>query len=415
MQSPSRGAPAAVGPNEEESAVAALWSAVGTPGRTPRRDLNPALLKGAVVYVDVHTSEGADASSIFVELLAQMGARCVKGWSWNPTQHSTAGTSPAGQRFGITHVVYKDGGVRTMEKVRATNGMVKCVGVSWVLDCERENKWLDETPYLIDTSIVPRGGARRRKSMEPRALANNNGTLTYSSPGSSSNSGSDYSRGPKTPTNQRSRRESSLWEWSPGQQPSEEDTAEDMSYISPYPPLSTIRRPTHNYQSYAPEEYHESSNDRRWAALTPVPQTPATRAVQRFVESITPGSPSESGSPIRPKNRHQYFAYQSYDDNDDSIMTDDSSYGHHDEHSNEHETGMKTCPPPKRSVFLEPTMDHRLRLFPHGSSSYNNSNGLNVAAANAGLEARLTELRRKSLPFAPKIGSPLSKVWKPGK
>lgn len=43
--------------------------------------------------------------------------------------------------------------------------------------CEREDKWLDEADYAIDTSLVPRGGSRRRKSMEPRALANLNGNL----------------------------------------------------------------------------------------------------------------------------------------------------------------------------------------------------------------------------------------------
>lgn len=36
---------------------------------------------------------------------------------------------------------------------------------------------MDETGYFVDTSIVPRGGSRRRKSMEPRALANFNGNL----------------------------------------------------------------------------------------------------------------------------------------------------------------------------------------------------------------------------------------------
>lgn len=108
-----------------------IWSTMGTPARTPRRDVNPALLRGAVVFVDVHTSEGADASSIFVELLAQMGARCVKTWAWNPNGSSE---SAADSRVGITHVVYKDGGKRTMEKVRQSGGVVQCVGVSWVLE-----------------------------------------------------------------------------------------------------------------------------------------------------------------------------------------------------------------------------------------------------------------------------------------
>ena len=114
-----------------------VWSAIGTPARTPRRDLNPALLRGAVVFVDVHTSEGADASSVFIELLGQMGARCVKSWPWNPnTSADVNGADPAtaSSKIGITHVVYKDGGKRTMEKVRESNGVVQCVGVGWVLE-----------------------------------------------------------------------------------------------------------------------------------------------------------------------------------------------------------------------------------------------------------------------------------------
>ncbi len=103
----------------------------------------PDVLKGAVVYVDVHTTEGADASGIFVELLTQMGARCVKQWLWNPrasvsvrpedeTEPSDASTP--GGKIGITHVVYKDGGKRTLEKVRESKGVVLCVGVGWVLE-----------------------------------------------------------------------------------------------------------------------------------------------------------------------------------------------------------------------------------------------------------------------------------------
>lgn len=116
-------------PNPVTPSKADLWSSLGTPARTPRRDIDPALLRGAVVFVDVHTSEGADASSIFVELLTQMGAKCLKSWAWNP---SGAGDSVS--KVGITHVVYKDGGKRTLEKVRQSNGIVQCVGVSWVLE-----------------------------------------------------------------------------------------------------------------------------------------------------------------------------------------------------------------------------------------------------------------------------------------
>lgn len=105
------------------------------------------LLKGAVVFVDVHTTEGEDASGIFLELLAQMGARCVRQWSWNPRtsladttqspmdiQDDTNEVEASNHKVGITHVVYKDGGKRTMEKVRASKGVVHCVGVGWVLE-----------------------------------------------------------------------------------------------------------------------------------------------------------------------------------------------------------------------------------------------------------------------------------------
>jgi len=122
------------------------------------------ILTGAVVYVDVHTTEGADASGIFVELLTQLGARCVKQWNWSPKNSvntpvgkggfglggsdegireigqvgtpggSGQGSIGGGGKIGITHVVYKDGGRRTLEKVKESNGVVQCVGVAWVLE-----------------------------------------------------------------------------------------------------------------------------------------------------------------------------------------------------------------------------------------------------------------------------------------
>lgn len=192
-----------------------------SPAKSPRKSIggNGQALQGAVVYVDVHTTEGEDASGIFIELLQQMGARCVKNWSWNPRASvmPEEGTDQKDGKVGITHVVYKDGGVRTLEKVRSARGLVKCVGVGWVLDCERENKWVEEAPYAVDSSIIPRGGAKRRKSMEPRALSNINGTLVKTDPTAAdrrrsgvtppisfpSRSGTESSEPPQTPTSSR--------------------------------------------------------------------------------------------------------------------------------------------------------------------------------------------------------------------
>lgn len=172
-------------PDTPRTPMTGLDSSSNTPGRSIRKAGYSNVLQGVVAHVDVHTTEGADASGIFVDLLTQMGARCVKQWHWNPqggsidspTQSSSLEFGTPGGKIGITHVVYKDGGKRTLEKVREAKGAVLCVGVGWVLDCEREDKWLGESDYAVDTSIIPRGGSRRRKSMEPRALANFNGSL----------------------------------------------------------------------------------------------------------------------------------------------------------------------------------------------------------------------------------------------
>ncbi|RSL83258.1 hypothetical protein CEP52_016760 [Fusarium oligoseptatum] len=296
-----------------------LWSSMGTPARTPRRDVDPALLRGAVVFVDVYTSEGADASSIFVELLTQMGAKCMKAWNWNPSGSASDVTS---SKVGITHVVFKDGSKRTLEKVRESNGIVQCVGVSWVLDCERENDWLDESPYHINTRNIPRGGARRRKSMEPTALANMNGTLV-SSPSKSS---------PRTtPTTPIRRRESTAWMYTP----SEADEDEDME-------------------------------DHEWSAaiLTPVPKTPAPEAIARYAANLGPETPS---------------AGDDDEDFDDSPTKTDLL--------------TRTCPP-KSNAFREA-----------GAGIISQSKDDHVLM-------RLMAARRKSLQFAPKVGSPLARAWK---
>ncbi|KAI1375381.1 hypothetical protein F4677DRAFT_422671 [Hypoxylon crocopeplum] len=301
-----------------------IWSSMGTPARTPRRDLNTSLLRGAVVFVDVHTSDGADASIVFVELLTQMGARCVKSWPWNPTSPSNGDTSTS--KVGITHVVYKDGGKRTLEKVRESGGVVQCVGVSWVLDCERENEWLDEAPYYIDTSLVPRGGRNRRKSMEPKALANLNGTLVTPM---KNNSGAPREC-QTVPNNHMSRRDSTAWM----RTPSDIDEDED-----------------------APGEHDW---DREISMLTPVPKTPAPETVAKFAMDVTPDTPSTVNYGENSFEKEQLL--------------------------------MRTCPP-KKSVYADL------------------GEGMLRQEKDQGILMRLMAARRKSLQFAPKIASPLSKAW----
>ncbi|KAH7079099.1 hypothetical protein BKA63DRAFT_409671 [Paraphoma chrysanthemicola] len=91
-------------------------------------------LQGLTFFVDV-TSNGKEHNYVFIQLLEDLGAKV-------PRQFED----------GITHVLFKDGGVPTLEKVLASKGAIKCVNVGWVLECESNKKRVDEAPYLVDLS-----------------------------------------------------------------------------------------------------------------------------------------------------------------------------------------------------------------------------------------------------------------------
>lgn len=222
--------------------------------------------------------------------------------------------------------------------------------------CERENQWLDEKPYYVDTSLVPRGSARRRKSMEPRSVANLNGMLVPQPMRDSRGS----QTAPSTPANNR--RASSLWVRSPEKYLDEDEDDEDDH---------------HHKGSDSDDDDDDNDNkggcrDLEWGELTPVPKTPAPEAIARFVESISPdpATPSSVGS-----------------------VESEDTLGHGDDHDR-NEALLRTCPPPKRTTFVE-----------LGESILNKEKDERILM-------RLMAARRKSLQFAPKIGSPLSKSWK---
>jgi hypothetical protein len=80
-------------------------------------------LHGVIAYVDVRTADGDDAGAPFSDALRTLGAKVVRHWSWNGEEVD---------RMAITHVIFKQGGPRTLSKVKMAKGAVKCVGLGWI-------------------------------------------------------------------------------------------------------------------------------------------------------------------------------------------------------------------------------------------------------------------------------------------
>lgn len=99
------------------------------------------ILTGAVVFIDVHP----DTTSMkLVGSLQGMGAKTVTEWVHNPDHGITEPT-----RIEISHVVFQGGGLQTLRKVKESQGAVICVGVEWVIACEKQQRWVDEGAYWI--------------------------------------------------------------------------------------------------------------------------------------------------------------------------------------------------------------------------------------------------------------------------
>lgn len=153
--------------------------------------------------------------------------------------------------------------------------------------------------------------------MEPKALANLNGTIV-SSP----------VKGSRTPNTPMNRRDSTMWMHTPSDQDEE-----------------------------------EGDEELEWSCvlLTPVPKTPAPDAVARYAAEL-PETPSGAD----------------YDDMDSSPTKQDLI--------------TRTCPP---------------KANPYRDMGA----GILSREKDEQVLQRLMAARRKSLQFAPKIGSPLSRTW----
>jgi hypothetical protein len=197
--------------------------------------------------------------------------------------------------------------------------------------------------------MVPRGGHRRRKSMEPRALANLNGTLVPSTPGRMSMSPTkEFLSLPDTPglnfSTKKDRRETVEW----------------------------VRSPN----SSTPEaEPHDQT-----LILSPVPATPAPETLSSmYTEAGLYGNEAET-----PGGQTPYFLHKE-------------------------QLVQKTAPAGRRYVDRE--QGEQVLGF-EGGKEYLGSGGEMgwlEEKKDESVMVRLMAARRKSLQFAPKIGSPLAR------
>ncbi|KAL6150903.1 hypothetical protein ACJQWK_10779 [Exserohilum turcicum] len=108
------------------------------------------ILQGMVFYVDV-TRNGREQNFLFRGLLEDLGAKVVTDIS----------------HAGLTHVLFKDGSMSTLEKCLVSKGAIKCVNVGWVLDSETNKKRMDEDPYLVDLSVAKPATPVQATTMKP--------------------------------------------------------------------------------------------------------------------------------------------------------------------------------------------------------------------------------------------------------
>jgi len=209
-----------------------------------------------------------------------------------------------------------------------------------VASCERENEWLDEAQYRIQTP--------RRSSIiysEETGVAMN-------------------------------RRDSSMWKFA---------APEDMSVSAE---KYSSNNNNNNYDANM-----LPTNGNHWSMLSPVPATPAPDAVARYAASLATNDNVEE-----------------YEEEDYDLMDIDSPEEMRlqmQQGGQQQPAGAKTCPP-------KPVLGN-IVLQPPGTGLAAGSRDFGISQSthkDGGVLMRLMAAKRKSMQFAPKVGSPLAKSWK---
>ncbi|KAF3225373.1 hypothetical protein TWF106_002512 [Orbilia oligospora] len=117
------------------------------------------VLSDIIVFLEVRTSDGADASASFVEDLKKLGAKVVKRWRLNTFGNSSKEINP----MGVNLVVFKDGISQTLTKAKRAN--VPCVGVAWIKECVSQNAKVQFDDFVIERAGLFGVKKQRRNSL----------------------------------------------------------------------------------------------------------------------------------------------------------------------------------------------------------------------------------------------------------
>ncbi|KAG8874129.1 hypothetical protein FRB97_006119 [Tulasnella sp. 331] len=108
-------------------------------------------LAGCVIFVDVKTDDGSDASAMFVQMLRGLSAKII----------NRPGTT-------ATHIIWKSGLQSTLTRYSSTSGpRPHLVGIGWVVQCVERKQKVEEKRFLVNVKEAEiHFGNKRRKSLQ---------------------------------------------------------------------------------------------------------------------------------------------------------------------------------------------------------------------------------------------------------
>ncbi|KAJ6256832.1 hypothetical protein Dda_8700 [Drechslerella dactyloides] len=118
-------------------------------------------LADVTAFLDVRTSDGADASASFAQDLQRLGAKVVRRW-----RTTVSARGEVVNVAGVNVVVFKDGCSGTVSK--AKRAKVPCVGVSWVKECMKQGIKMPVGEYVVDDNSTYGLKKQRSNAMVPR-------------------------------------------------------------------------------------------------------------------------------------------------------------------------------------------------------------------------------------------------------